>query len=117
MRRLVLAAQNSARAFSHLIRHEEAIRLEVLLLIIALPVGWLLAVSWWDYALLIAVLLVLLIVEVLNTAIEAACNAVTRDFSKDIQLAKDCGSLAVLLAAILAAGVWALAVIERLGWI
>ena len=47
-----------------------------------------------------------MMVEVLNTGIEAACDAISREFHIDIQLAKDCGSLAVLISVILVAGVW-----------
>jgi len=65
----------------------------------------------------IGILLVLILVEVLNSGIEAACNAVSREFNTDIQLAKDCGSLAVLIAMFLAAGVWGIALIERLAGI
>ena len=43
-----------------------------------------------------------------------SCNALTRDFSAEIQLAKDCGSLAVLIAILLALGVWAAALADRL---
>ena len=64
------------------------------------------------YALLVGSLIVLMIVEVLNTAVEAACNALSREFNSDIQFAKDCGSLAVLLAVALAAIVWLLALID-----
>jgi diacylglycerol kinase (ATP) len=117
MRRLINATKNSARAWDHLMRHEPAFQLEVVLLLLSLPLAWFLSVTWWDFALLVAVILVLMIVEVLNTAVEAACNALTREFRKEIQVAKDCGSLAVALAALLAAGVWLLAVFERLGWI
>jgi diacylglycerol kinase (ATP) len=56
-----------------------------------------------------------MIVEVLNTAVEAACDALSREFNADIQLAKDCGSLAVLLAVALVAGVWILAIAGRVG--
>jgi diacylglycerol kinase (ATP) len=51
---------------------------------------------------------------VLNTGIEAACDAVSREFNIDIQLAKDCGSLAVLIAVLLTSGVWLVAILERL---
>ncbi len=115
MRRLIDAFLNSARAWRHLIRHEAAFRQEMVLLAAALPIGWLLASSWPGYALLIGSLLVLIMVEVMNTAVEAACNAVTRDFRPEIRLAKDCGSLAVLIAILLAAGTWGLALWERLG--
>ena len=84
------------------------------LLVLALPVGWFVSTSWSGYALLIGAVLLLMLVEVLNTGIEAACNAVSRDFNVDIQLAKDCGSLAVLIAIMLAAGIWILAIAGRL---
>lgn len=106
MRRLINAAWNSARAWRFLIRNEQAIQLETVLLVLSFPVGWLISSTWRGWGLLIASLLVLLIVEVLNTGIEAACDALSRDFNPDIRLAKDCGSLAVALAALLAAGVW-----------
>ena len=73
------------------------------------------ASTWRGYALLVGSLIVLMIVEVLNTAVEAACDALSREFNADIQLAKDCGSLAVLLAVLLAAIIWVLALVERLG--
>lgn len=114
MERLIDAWRNSARAFRHLSRTETAFRQELILLVAAVPLAWILAPSWRGYALLVGALLVLIIVEVLNTAIEAACNAVSREFSMDIQLAKDCGSLAVLIAIVLATTVWGLALVERL---
>ena len=42
------------------------------------------------------------------------CDAIWREFHIDIQLAKDCGSLAVLISVILAGGVWAIAIVERI---
>jgi diacylglycerol kinase (ATP) len=114
MKRLVDAFFNSVRAFRRLAGSEAAFRQELLLLVLALPVGWFVSTSWQGYALLIGVLLVLILVEVLNTGIEATCNAVSREFNTEIQLAKDCGSLAVLIAVIIAAGVWGLALIERI---
>jgi diacylglycerol kinase (ATP) len=113
MDRLVKAFFNSVRAFSVLSRTEKAFQQELGLLILALPAGWFLAESWAGYALLIGAVLVLIMVEVLNTGIEAACDAISREFHIDIQLAKDCGSLAVLISVILVAGVWGIALAER----
>ncbi|CAG1004385.1 MAG: diacylglycerol kinase [Rhizobiaceae bacterium] len=114
MERLIKAFHNSVRAFRRLIRSETAFQQEAALLALSLPVGWFLATSWRGYALLIGSLLFLLVVEVLNTGIEATCDAISREFSIDIQLAKDCGSLAVLMASVLAGMVWLLAIAERL---
>ncbi|MDW6023728.1 diacylglycerol kinase [Mesorhizobium sp. BAC0120] len=114
MQRLVKAFFNSVRAFNVLIRTEKAFQQEIALLVLALPLGWFLSSSWSGYALLIGAVLVLVMVEVLNTGIEAACDAISREFHVDIQLAKDCGSLAVLISVILVAGVWGIALIERI---
>jgi diacylglycerol kinase (ATP) len=114
MERLIKAFRNSMQAAKHLLRHEAAFQQEVALLVLALPLGWFLASTWRGYALLVGSLLLLLIVEVLNTGIEAACDAVSREFNIDIKLAKDCGSLAVLIAVVLAAGVWGMAIVEWL---
>lgn len=114
MKRLVDAYLNSVRAFRRLAGGEAAFRQELALLVLAVPVGWFVATTWQGYALLIGSLLVLILVEVLNTGIEATCNAVSREFNSEIQLAKDCGSLAVLIAIVLAGGVWAVALIERI---
>ncbi len=114
MQRLINAARNSSRAWSFLIRNEEAFRIEAALLVLAIPAAWVISPSGRGWGLLIASILVLMIVEVLNTGIEAACDAFSREFNTDIRLAKDCGSLAVALAALLAVGIWGLAVWEWL---
>lgn len=114
MDRIIKAFYNSMRALNRLARSEKAVQQELVLLAVSLPVGWFLAQSWAGYALLVGAVLFMLLIEVLNTAVEAACNAVSRDFNIDIQLAKDCGSLAVLIAGIMAAAVWLLAIAGRL---
>ncbi|MGO4838841.1 diacylglycerol kinase, partial [Rhizobiaceae sp. 2RAB30] len=72
------------------------------------------AQSWRGFALLIGSILLLIMVEVLNTGIEATCDAISREFNIDIQLAKDCGSLAVLISIVIALGVWGIAIVEWL---
>ena len=106
MKRLLDAARNSARAWTVLIRSEAAFRLEAILLSAALPAAWMISASSLGFLLLVGVVLLLMIVEALNTAIEAACNALSREFNADIRLAKDCGSLAVALTALVAIGAW-----------
>lgn len=114
MRRLVDATRNSARALRHLLAHEKAFRLEVTILVAALFVAYPLSDDWQGYALLVASVLLILVVETLNTAVEAACNAVSRERDPDIAIAKDCGSLAVALAGLIAAFLWAAALFERI---
>jgi len=112
MERLFKAWQNSVRAFRRLSVSEKAFQQELALLAIAVPLAWFLSSTWRGYWLLVGVLLLLIMVEVLNTGIEAACDAVSREFDIDIQLAKDCGSLAVLISVMIALIVWGLAVVE-----
>ena len=114
MQRLIQAFHNSARAFRKLSASEKAFQQELMLLVLAIPLGWIVSTSWHGYALLIGAVLFLMIVEVLNTGIEAACDAGSREFNIDIQLAKDCGSLAVLISVVLVAGVWIIAIMQRL---
>ena len=113
MRKLISAARNSARAWRYLLRQEAAFRMEAVLLVLALPAAWFLSPTPRGFALLIAAILATMIVEALNTAIEAACDAYSREFNTDIQHAKDCGSLAVALTIIGAATIWGLAVWDR----
>ncbi len=114
MNRIIAAFVNSMRALRHLAAHETAVRQELVLLAVSVPVAWMVAGDAGDYALLVGSILFLLLVEVLNTGIEATCNAVSREFNKDIQIAKDCGSLAVLLAIVMAGATWGLIVFEWL---
>lgn len=113
MERLLSAYVNSVRAFRRLATSETALQQELVVLALAFPVGWFVAASWQGYALLIMAVLFLIVVEVLNTGIEAVCDAVSRDFNADIQYAKDCGSLAVLISIVIVAGIWGIALIER----
>lgn len=113
MQRLIHATLNSARALRYLLRHEAAFRQEFAAFVLAVPAAWLLAGDLSGFLLLIGSILLILMVEALNTGIEAACNAVSRERDADIRIAKDCGSLAVAIAILIAAGVWGLALAER----
>jgi diacylglycerol kinase (ATP) len=114
MERLIKAWQNSVRAFRKLSVSEKAFQQELGLLVVAIPAAWFLSTSWRGYWLLVGAVLLLIMVEVLNTGIEAACDAVSREFHIDIQLAKDCGSLAVLISVVIAMIVWGMAIVEAI---
>ena len=110
MERLIKAFENSVAAFQHLARNETAFKQECILFAVALPAAYFVAASLGEFLLLMAVIVLVLIVEVLNTGIEAVCDAVSEEFDANIKIAKDCGSLAVLLAILIAFAVWALAI-------
>lgn len=113
MDRVFKAFFNSIAAWRHLIRAEKAFQQEVALLALALLLGYFVAYDARSYVMLVGSIVLIIIVEVLNTAIEAACDAFSREFHADIKIAKDCGSLAVLLSILLAAAVWTVALWER----
>ena len=114
MDRIVKAFVNSAAGLSHAIRHELAVRQEVVVLLVALPASFFLAEDWWKRLALIGVLLIVLMAELLNTAIEALSDHVTPDSHPHIRIVKDLGSAAVFMALTLAGLTWLVALAERL---
>ena len=85
---------------------EDAFRQEALLASVLIPASFLLPVSGLGRALMIASVLLVLIVELLNSAIEAAVDRVSLDRHHLSKRAKDIGSAAVLLALINVVLVW-----------
>lgn len=85
---------------------EAAFREEVWVSLILLVVSFFLRVSFRDHLLLIAPLFFVLLVELLNSAIEAAVDHVSLDFHPMAKRAKDMGSAAVLLSIVMAVLVW-----------
>ncbi len=104
--RLINAAKYSKQGFVAGWKSEEALRQEVILACIMIPVAVLLPISYTDRLMLIAPVFIVLIVEVLNSAIEAVVDRFGGEIHPLSGKAKDLGSLAVLLALILCAVVW-----------
>lgn len=115
MKRLYSATANSLRGLVDGVRTEAAIREEVVLLVLALPLGFFLAPSPVWYVAMIGVLLVLLAVEFLNTAIEKLADHVTPERHVDIGRIKDFGSAAVFCGLCLSGLVWLAAIAVRCG--
>lgn len=112
VKRLVSAYKNSVAAFRHLIAHEAAFKQEVVALIVSVPLAYLITPNLAQFMLLVSLVALVIIVEVLNTAIEAVCDAVSPDFDAHIKIAKDCGSLAVLLSIFIACSFWLVALVN-----
>ena len=98
MKRFYSATINSLRAFAYGARHEAALREEMIALLLGLPIGLFIAPSAAWYVAMIGTLLVLLAVELLNTAIEKLADHVTPDHHVEIGRIKDYGSAAVFCA-------------------
>jgi diacylglycerol kinase (ATP) len=90
------------------IRHEDAFRQEVLLACILVPAALFLPVGGVGKAMMIASVLLVLIVELLNSAVEAAVDHTSLDQHKLAKRAKDIGSAAVLLSLLNVVLVWLL---------
>jgi len=106
LRRIGSALRYSAAGLSAAVRHEAAFRQE---LIVGLPLAvaaWWLAKSPLEALALVAVVVLVWVVELLNSAIEAVADAVTTEPNPLLGRAKDLGSAAVMLTIALAGATW-----------
>jgi diacylglycerol kinase (ATP) len=93
---------------------EPAFRQEALAALVLLPLSFWAGRSWVEVALLAGSVLLVMIVELLNTGIETAIDRIGPEWNQLSKRAKDMGSAAVLLSLLLAAGIWAGAIAARL---
>ena len=113
--RIANSAANSLRGLRDGLVTEAAVKQEVAIAIIALPLSFLVATDVWIWLALVVSVLFVLAVEFLNTAIERLCNHVTPERHEAIRVTKDLASTGVFLSLILAGLVWTVAVLERIG--
>ena len=114
MIRLWKAFLNTLNGLGWGLRHEQAIREEFAALALGLPASFFVApsIGWW--LALIGTLLGLIVVELLNTAVEKLSDHVTPEHSQAIKIVKDLGSAAVFVTLCLAFIVWVAALAVRL---
>ena len=108
IKRLRNALFYSLDGFAAAFKYEDAFRLEVLLALILIPLVFSMHISGIAKALMIASVLLVLIVELLNSAIEAITDRVSLENHVLAKRAKDIGSAAVMLSVINAVVVWLL---------
>jgi diacylglycerol kinase (ATP) len=87
-------------------QHEEAFKQELMVIVPLSIVAWLVPVSFVERAMLFAVLQLILIVELLNSAIEANTDHISLERHPLAKRAKDMGSAAVFLAIVIAVAIW-----------
>ncbi len=92
---------------------EPAFRQEAIAAIVLIPVSCWLGRNWVETALLAGSVVLLMIVELLNTAVETAIDRVGPEWHDLSKRAKDMGSAAVFLALVLCLGVWGAALVSR----
>ncbi|WP_100642495.1 diacylglycerol kinase [Alteromonas facilis] len=111
IKRVFLAAKNSAVGIRWMLKNEAAFRQECALLICALPF-----VFWMDFSLverllLIVSILFVMLTETINTAIEAVVDRISDEIHPLSGLAKDLGSAAVAISMVIAAAIWVIVLI------
>ncbi|GGX44799.1 MULTISPECIES: diacylglycerol kinase [Undibacterium] len=94
-------------------RTEHAFRQELVLVVVGIIIALALPLSSYQKLLMIAVLLQVLVVELLNSAIEAVVDRVSLERNPLSKNAKDYGSAAVLLTLLIAIGTWAVILVNR----
>ena len=108
LRRVLNAAGYSWAGLAAAFRHEDAFRQEAFLALLLIPLAIFLGDTGIERALMIGAVLAVLVVELLNSAIEAAVDRISLEHHDLIKRAKDMGSAAVMLALANVAVVWAL---------
>ncbi len=112
--RLRAALRNSLAGLRDIWRGEEAFRIEAVIFALSIPAAIWLGESALSVAALIVSVLMLLIVEILNSAIEAVVDRIGPERHELSRIAKDLGSLAVLLAALAAGLIWLAVLWDRI---
>ena len=114
MNALVLAFLNSWRGLVHGLRTERAVRQEMALLALGVPLALILGAELWVRVALVASLLMMLAAEFLNTAVEKLCDHLHPGRHPAIGTVKDLASAGTFMAQATALLVWVTALVDRL---
>ena len=100
------AAKNSWCGLVYAFREESAFRQELTLLVLLTPIAFALPISLLEKSLLVSSLVMVLVIELLNSSVEAAIDRISFEHHDLSKRAKDFGSDAVMLALVVAALLW-----------
>ncbi len=112
--RIIKAFGFSIKGFRALWQHEAAFRQELLLALVMVPIALWLARSAMELALLLLTLFIVVITEIINSAIEAVVDRVSDEHHELAGRAKDMGSAAVFVALLMVAVVWSVFICDML---
>lgn len=115
IRHLLNATKFSLSGLIEAFRRESAFRQELALLALLTIPGWLIARTPVDFVILMGTAALVLVVELLNSAVEAAIDRMGTDHHEMSRLAKDYGSAAVMVSLLIVAAVWLAFLVQRLG--
>ena len=111
--RIIKAFGFSMKGFRAAWQHEAAFRQELILAIVLAPLAFIVAETTMQLALLLLTLFIVLITEILNSAVEAVVDRVSEEQHALAGRAKDMGSAAVFLSLVMTAVIWGLVIFER----
>jgi diacylglycerol kinase (ATP) len=114
VQRVINATRYSLEGLAAAARHEDAFRQELLLAAVLVPLGLWLGDGGVERALLAGSVLMVLVVELLNSAVEATVDRVSLEDHRLAKRAKDLGSAAVMLSLVTVGTVWLLVLLPRL---
>ena len=117
LRRLLNVLSYSLSGLRLAFRHESAFRQEIALAAVLIPIACLIDVSAAKRALLFVSVLLVLLIELLNSSLEAAVDTIGLDTHQLAKRAKDLGSAAVLVALVMLATTWGLIATPVLLWL
>ena len=111
---LINATRFSYQGLLAALKNESAFRQEIAVTILLIPIGIWIASSVFEFVLLMAVLMLVMIVELINSAVEAVVDRIGPERHPLSGLAKDYGSAAVMLSLVMAAMIWLVVLLKRL---
>ena len=113
--RVIHATGYSLAGLASAYRGESAFRQEFWLAVLLLPLSFWVGKGWVEVALLAGSVVLVLIVELLNSGLEAAIDRISLEWHDLSKRAKDLASAAVFLSLVLCAGIWLAALWQRFG--
>jgi len=115
--RLFSSAKNSIQGITYAYKYEKSFLLHTIFLIISIIIGFFFKISFIEWLIIGGLNLLLIVIELLNTSVEATVDMITTDFHPLAKIAKDCGSAAtfiVIIATLIAELIIFIPYIERL---
>lgn len=89
--------KNSINGFKSYAKEGKSIVIYLIGVILEIIMGFVYNINGLEWILIICILGVILSVELINTALEAACDAITKEYNEFVKIAKDCGSAATFV--------------------
>lgn len=115
LKRIVLASDHSLNGLMAAIHHEVAFRQELMLFTTLSIITFLVPVTVIEQTIMLSTFGLVLIVELLNSALECLSDRITSEWDPLIKRAKDYGSLAVLISLSIATAIWLVILVPKLG--